>query len=100
MNLAAAALLLAVLAAAVVTAARTITKRGAGDLPASVSDEKVCIKNRKHPLAGRKTPTTEPREPERRQTLEDTDWDTPLEDVKARFRSLVTPCDCPEHAGA
>lgn len=96
MNSAAAVLVLAIMAAAIVAAARIINKRGAGHLPAPVSDEKVNRERRKHPLDGSNKITTEPWGPEGRKTLEDFDWPVPLEEVKARFRSLAAPNDCPQ----
>ncbi|KAH7368455.1 hypothetical protein B0T11DRAFT_326636 [Plectosphaerella cucumerina] len=69
MNSAATVLIIAAMTTAIVAAARIINKRGAGHLPASVSNEKVKTETRKHPFD---------------------------EEVKAQFRSLTAPNDCPQ----
>jgi hypothetical protein len=61
------------MAAAIVAAASIINKRGAGHLPASVSDQNVNRETRKHPLDGSERITTEPWGLEGRKTLEDFD---------------------------
>ncbi|KAH6676908.1 hypothetical protein F5X68DRAFT_235083 [Plectosphaerella plurivora] len=90
MNSTTTALLLAVVAAAIVAAASTINKRGAGDFPASVPDEKVSRETRKHPLSGSKNITTEPWGPEGKQTLEDIDWpvDSEVSQRQATVRKM------------